>query len=48
MKSNQTIEGVINDIHYTTRGVQNGNENNNVFVVRYNNFVIEEAGRVNK
>lgn len=46
LKSKKPIEGVINNIHYSTRGVQNGFENNNVFIVRYNNFVIEEAGRV--
>jgi len=46
LKDERAHEGVINDFHYSTVGVQNGFENRNVFVVRYNNFVIEEAGRV--
>lgn len=46
LKDNRPHEGVINDFHYSTVGNQNGFENRNVFVVRYNNFVIEEAGRV--
>ena len=46
LKSEQHYEGVINDIHYSTIGAQNGYENKNVFVIRYNQFTIEEAGRV--
>jgi LysM repeat protein len=41
-------EGIINDFHYSSRGEGNGYENNNVFVVRYNNFSLQEAGRAFK
>lgn len=48
LKQPNPSEGVINNFHYTTRGEGNGYENNNVFVIRYNNFLLQEAGRAFK
>jgi LysM repeat protein len=48
LKQNNPGEGVINNLHYSTLGEGNGYENNNVFVIRYNNFSLQEAGRAFK
>lgn len=39
-------EAVMNDFHYAKRGLHNGVENNNVFILRYDGFEIREQSRV--
>jgi LysM repeat protein len=48
LKSKSNTEGLINAIQYTSKGEGNGHENSNVFIVRYNNYVIEEADRIHE
>ncbi|MEO9258460.1 MAG: LysM peptidoglycan-binding domain-containing protein, partial [Crocinitomicaceae bacterium] len=48
MQLNSPTPSVMNDFHFTSRGAGNGSENNNVFIMRYNGFDIEESSRVHE
>jgi len=48
MQLNSPTHSVMNDFHFSSRGDGNGAENNNVFIMRYNGFDIEEASRVHE